>query len=169
MANAYDVTIRPYREGDHVAVAETFTRAIHEIGIEAYTRAQCLAWSDIRPNPDYWRERCERMRPWIAEACGPPPEVAAFLELEPDGHIHCAYTHPDFARRGVMTTLASHAVAHCRAAGLPRVYVEASLHMRPLMHKLGFAVTEERMAEIRGERLRNFRMELVLQGSGRSN
>jgi len=41
-----------------------------------------------------------------------------FLELDPDGHIDCAYVNPDFKRRGIMTRLVKHAIEACLARGL---------------------------------------------------
>jgi len=153
--------IRIYQEGDHSAVAEIFTRAIHEIAIGCYTREQCLAWSDPEPNPEHWKKRCERKRPFVHVE---GERIAGFLELDADGHIDCAYVHPDFARRGVMTGLVRHAIEVCRSAGLGRAYVEASLCAKPLFEKMGFQVTRENRVNIRGTELENFKMELVFGG-----
>lgn len=156
------IEIRIYRSGDHAAIAEIFTRAIHEIACEAYSREQCLAWSDPEPNPEpnpgHWKKRCELKRPFIATIAG---NVAGFLELDPDGHIDCAYVHPGYARRGVATALVRHAIETAFGFGLSRLYVEASLCAKPMFERLGFRVVRENMARIRGIELVNFRMELV--------
>jgi putative acetyltransferase len=149
--------IRIFQHGDHFAIAEIFTRAIHKTASAFYSPEQCLAWSDPAPNPDHWQKRCALKQPFVAVS---ESRIAGFLELDPDGHIDCLYVSPDFQRQGVATRLARHAIATCSARGLPRLYVEASLCAKPLFEKLGFVVVAENLASIRGQELRNFRMEL---------
>ena len=62
--------VRIYQYGDHAAIAEIFTRAIHETASAFYSPEQCLAWSDPEPNPDHWRKRCELRRPFVAVSAG---------------------------------------------------------------------------------------------------
>jgi ribosomal protein S18 acetylase RimI-like enzyme len=153
--------IRPFQHGDHVAIAEIFTRAVHEIACEAYSEEQCLAWSDYEPNPAHWKRRCELKRPFVFLV---DTEVAGFLELDPDGHIDCAYVHPKFQRRGIASALVRHAIETCFAFGLARVYVEASLCAKPMFEKLGFKVLQEVQANVRGVELANYKMELTSTG-----
>ena len=149
--------IRIYQHGDHAAIASIFSRAIHEIASSCYSPEQCRAWSDRKPNVEHWRKRCELKRPFVAVVDG---AIAGFLELDPDGHIDCAYVNPDFQRQGVMSALVRHAVRTAFEMGRPRVYVEASLCARPLFERAGFAVLTENTVEIKGESLVNYRMEL---------
>lgn len=151
--------IRVFQSGDHLAIAEIFSRAVHEIACEVYTPEQCLAWSDREANYEHWRKRCERKRPFVAVVDG---AIAGFLELDPGGHIDCAYINPTFQRRGIMTRLVEHAVETCVACRLTRVYVEASICARPLFEKLGFHVTRENMVSIKGVELLNYQMEKLI-------
>ena len=149
--------LRIYRRGDHVGIARIFTRAVHEIASAVYTREQCLAWSGPEPDVEHWRKRCELKRPFVAEVGA---DLAGFLELDPDGHIDCAYVNPDYQRCGVMSGLVRHAVATCFAMNVDTLTVDASICARPLFERMGFAVVEERTAQVRGVGLRNWRMEL---------
>jgi len=149
--------IRAFRSGDHVAIAEIFCRAVHEVASADYTEEQCLAWSGPTPDPDHWQNRCERKQPFVFERDG---QIAGFLELDPDGHIDCAYVHPDHARQGVMTSLVRHAVSTAFEMGLPRVYAEASICIRPLLEREGFDVVREQLVTIKGVEIQNFAMEL---------
>ncbi|MCC9604699.1 GNAT family N-acetyltransferase [Blastopirellula sp. JC732] len=154
--------IRRYEPGDHTAIAEIFTRAIHEVASEVYTPAQCAAWSDKRPNPEHWKTRCEQKRPYVYVSEG---RVAGFLELDDDGHIDCMYVHPEEVRKGIASALVDLAIENCVAAGLLRVFVEASHCARPVFEKKGFRVVEERQVALNGELLTNFAMELPLDDS----
>jgi GNAT superfamily N-acetyltransferase len=149
--------IRIYQHGDHRAIAEIFSRAVHEIASHVYTQEQCDAWASREVNYGHWQRRCELKRPFVAEING---AIAGFLELDPDGHIDCAYTNPDFQRRGIMTALVQHAVHTCLSFGLSRVYVDASICIRPLFEKAGFQITGERTVLIHGVGLLNYQMEL---------
>jgi putative acetyltransferase len=60
--------IRIFQHGDHVAIAEIFTAAIHEIASEVYTEEQCLAWCVREMNYEHWKKRCELKRPFVALA-----------------------------------------------------------------------------------------------------
>lgn len=147
--------IRSYQPGDAATIAEIFCRAVHEIASAFYTEEQCLAWSDRAPNMPHWEKRCERKQPFVAVV---GDRVAGFLELEPDGHIDCAYVHPDFQRRGMMTALVQHALAVAKTRRNERVYVEASLCAKPLFEKLGFANLGENVVMIKGATLVNYTM-----------
>jgi len=156
------IQIRPYQSGDHTAIAEIFTAAVHEIAAADYTEEQCLAWADREVNYEHWKERAERKRPFIA-VVGESGEIAGFLELDADGHIDCAYINPRYQRRGIMTQLVEHAVRTCFSPPMSehvnRVYVEASICARPMFEKAGFSVIAEQQAEVRGVKLTNYRME----------
>ncbi|TWT31510.1 GNAT family N-acetyltransferase [Blastopirellula retiformator] len=152
--------IRRYQPGDHPAIAEIFTRAIHEVACEVYTPAQCAAWSDKAPNLEHWRKRCERKRPYVYVRNG---RVVGFLELDDDGHIDCMYVHPDAGRQGVASALIDVAIEKCIEAGLPRAFVEASLCARPVFEKKGFRVVKRQQVALGEERLINFQMELPVK------
>ena len=109
--------IRIFQHGDHVAIAQIFTTAVHEIASEVYSEQQCLAWSDREVNHEYWKNRCELKRPFVAIA---DSEIAGFLELDPDGHIDCAYINPKHKRKGIMTSLVRHAIDTCFALNINR-------------------------------------------------
>lgn len=148
--------IRIFHHGDERAIAEIFTAAIHEIACEHYTPEQCLAWCAREVNYDHWRKRCELKRPFVAIV---DEQVAGFLELDPDGHIDCAYINPKFQRRGIMSRLVEHAVATCFAMNVRRVYVEASHCARPMFEKLGFQTLRQNTVTIKEVPLVNFTME----------
>ncbi|MEX0330739.1 MAG: GNAT family N-acetyltransferase [Puniceicoccaceae bacterium] len=155
--------IRVFQYGDERAIADIFCRAIHEIAIEVYTEEQCLAWSSKEPNYERWAKRCELKRPFVCEKDG---NLAGFLELDPDGHIDCAYINPDYQKQGIMSALVRHAVKVCSRMDLEKVYVEASISAKPLFEKLGFTVVQEKEVILRGVALRNYDMELIFEERG---
>jgi putative acetyltransferase len=148
--------IRIYQHGDFRAIGEIFSGAVHEIACRDYTPEQCLAWADPEVNYEHWRKRCELKRPFVAVV---DEQIAGFLELDADGHIDCAYIHPKFQRRGIMTELVRHAVETCFAFRVDRVYVEASICAKPMFEKLGFRTLGENWVTIKGVSVLNYKME----------
>lgn len=150
--------IRIFQHGDHIAIAKIFTSAIHEIASEVYTEEQCLAWSSREVNYAHWKNRCEMKRPFVAVK---NEQIAGFLELDPDGHIDCAYINPKFRRKGIMTALVQHAIGVSFSFGLERMYVDASICARPMFEKVGFTLIRENIAVRNGVELMNYKMELL--------
>ena len=155
--------IRIFQPGDHVAIAEIFAAAIHEIASEVYTEEQCLAWCDREVDSACWQKRCELKRPFVAVA---DSEISGFLELDPDGHIDCAYINPKYQRKGIMTSMVRHAVDTCFALDIDRVYVEASICAKPMFEKLGFKTIRENVVNLKGVGLLNYEMELLKAARG---
>ncbi len=88
--------------------------------------------------------------------------VVGFMELDPDGHIDCAYTHPDFQGRGVASALYRHLLNRARARKMERLYVEASHHARPFLEHRGFSLLHRNRVDRNGVTLVNRTMELQL-------
>ena len=89
--------------------------------------------------------------------------VAGFMELESDGHIDCAYTHPDFQRIGIASKLLDKLVTEAVKINITRLYVEASLIAKPFFESRGFSCIKENQIERKGVRLVNFTMEKYLK------
>ena len=151
--------IRHYKSGDHIALAEIFSKAVQEIASYDYTQEQCDAWASLDINYAHWERRCELKRPFISQNAN--GDIEGFLELDPDGHIDCAYVNPNYQRRGVVTRLCKHAIQTCFNFGIDRIYVEASICAMPLFQKLGFVVMTEKLVRIGEEELKNYEMQLI--------
>lgn len=163
MADPGSFQVRHYQLGDHLAVAEVFTRAVHELTTAEYNAAERLAWAPLPPDLERWRWRCELLRPYVAvDERG----VVAFLELHPDGYIDCAYVHPEQARRGAMSRLMQHAEAVCDAAQLPRLSAHVSLTAQPFFAARGWKALGENRVERAGVVLVNIQMEKQLRSLG---
>ena len=141
-----------------MAIARIFTSAIHEIASEDYTPEQCEAWCAKEVDYAHWRNRCELKRPFVAVV---GEQIAGFLELDPDGHIDCAYINPKFRRKGIMSALVRHAIDACFSCDIDRIYVEASICAKPMFEKLGFTLIRENTVTLRGVDLLNYKMELL--------
>jgi putative acetyltransferase len=74
------------------------------------------------------------------------------------------YVHPDFQRRGIARALLQHVEAAARTLNLRRLYTEASITARPAFEAVGFHLIVPQTVTVRGESMRNYRMEKRLDG-----
>jgi len=141
-------------------IAELFHQSVHAIDPSIYSPEQKEAWAPTPVDHKRWAERVKRKQPWIALIDG---RVAGFMELDADGHIDCAYTHPDFQRRGVASALYAQLLAQARARNLTRLHVEASHLAKPFFERRGFALVRKNEVQRNGVLLVNFLMEKELK------
>lgn len=65
------------------------------------------------------------------------------MELDPDGHIDCAYVSPLFQRQGVASALLKHVIGVAKKQNIKQLYVEASIMAKPLFESFGFVIKHE--------------------------
>ena len=90
-----------------------------------------------------------------------PRRALRSAELDPDGHIDCAYINPKHKRKGIMTSLVRHAIDTCFALNINRVYVDASICAKSMLEKVGFTTLRDNPVKVKGVELLNYEMELV--------
>jgi putative acetyltransferase len=151
------IVIRPYRAEDLDAVIEIFLRAIREVAIRDYSQAEVDAWAQA--DRASWSERRLSRPAWVAWI-GPHP--VGFSDLVPNGYLDMMFVHPHWQRRGVAAALLRTVESAARADSLGRIFTDASLTARPFFAHFGFRVVAAQEVEIRGQTLRNFRMEKLL-------
>jgi putative acetyltransferase len=161
--SAQAITIRPYETADSANPASLFRDSVRRIAARGYTAWQLQAWAPDVIDEGKFGQRCETKMTWVAEVGG---QIAGFSDLEPDGHVDMLYVHPDFQRRGVARALLHHAEERARSMNLGRLHTEASITARPAFEAMGFRVIVPQTVTIRGESLRNYRMEKRLDRTG---
>lgn len=148
--------IRPYRPADAAAIAQLFYDAVHAVPDADYSAAERAAWAPAPPDAERWHRRMAMRRTLVAETSG---EVAAFAELDPDGHLDMFYCRPDRQRQGIGTELYRAIEAVARNAGMDRLTVEASHAGRRFFVRQGFRLLRRQSVVRDGITLVNFRME----------
>jgi len=156
VAEPASVVIRSYEPEDAAALVEVFRASVHRIASKDYTGAQIRAWAPDELDERSFATRWAGKSVWVAQVSN---RIAGFGDFERDGHIDMLYVHPDFKRRGVARGLLEHIETSARGLELRRLYVEASITARPLFESLGFRVVVAQTIALRGESLRNYRME----------
>jgi len=143
-----------------IEIADLFHQSVHGIDPSIYTVEQQEAWAPTPPNYVAWTERLNAKRPFVAII---DERIAGFIELEADGHIDCAYTHPNFQGIGVASALYDRLVREARNKNIKRLYVEASLLAMPFFAHRGFAAIKKNTLKRNGVDVVNFSMEKLLE------
>lgn len=152
--------IQLYSDEMTIEIADLFHKSVHEIDSSVYTPKQKEAWAPTPPDYERWCKRLNEKMPFVAIIDG---RIAGFMELEPDGHIDCTYTHPEFQRRGVASALYEHLLAEAKIRNIERLYVEASSIAKPFFEHRGFSVIRKNELLQNGVRMINFKMEKHLR------
>jgi putative acetyltransferase len=154
------VEIKTYTGDMARQVTDVFYESVHGIDSSIYNDAQKNAWAELPRQYDSWVMRLMFKLPYVAMI---GEEMVGFIELDPDGHIDCMYTLPDYQRQGVGSVMYEHLLEEAKKKRMKRLYVEASFVARPFFEGKGFHFVEENKVEREGEVITNFTMELHLQ------
>ncbi|WP_252257732.1 GNAT family N-acetyltransferase [Erythrobacter aurantius] len=158
-------SIRLYRDSDAEQLSQIALAAITAIGSHAYTPEQVRAWSGRHGGAQMYRRRAAEGH-IIFVAVDSDDVAVAYALLEPDWHLDRLYNHPDHSRRGLASQLLAQAERHARAAGLTRLFTEASELARPAFERAGYAVQHRRDFEIEHDgtavAIHNYAMEKLL-------
>jgi putative acetyltransferase len=153
------VKIQTYSADKAREIADLFHQSVHAIDPSLYSSVQKEAWAPTPVDYEYWAERLNVKKPFIAII---EDRVAGFIELDADGHIDCSYTHPDFQGRGVASSLYERLFDEARAKNLKCLYVEASLAAKSFFEHRGFTTVKKNEVQRNGVTLVNFSMEKYL-------
>lgn len=152
------LTIRSYEDRDRDATIRIFLDAIRHVAARDYAPAEVAAWAQVDDAEGWHRVRLSRPT-WIAEVDGQP---VGFTDLCPDGLVDMMFVAPDAGGRGVATALLQQVETSARAAGMRRLWTEASRTAEGFFARHGFVVVRRQIVEKRGQRLGNAVMEKTL-------
>lgn len=154
-----NIKIEPYTQGRANEIADLYHASVHAIDEDIYTKPEQEAWAPTPPNYEAWVNRLNIKKPFLAVA---DEKVLGFIELEDDGHIDCAYTHPQYQKIGIMSALYAHIEHIAKQKSLKRLWVEASKVARPFFEAKGFATMQENKVMRNNVILTNYTMEKIL-------
>lgn len=153
------ITLRDGMPADAETLVALYRDTVRNVNLRDYTAAQVAAWAPDEIPAAPWATRLAASNWTVAERDG---VVVGFCELEADGLMRMLFVHKDHQGQGIATALLNRAEAQARAAGLARLYTEASLTARPVFERHGYAVIEAQSVTRGDQTLRNFRMEKPL-------
>ncbi|KFL33156.1 histone acetyltransferase [Sulfurospirillum sp. SCADC] len=133
--------------------------SVHAIDPLIYSLEQQEAWAHTPPNYPYWVKRLALKKPFVAMV---EAKIVGFIELEANGHIDCAYTHPTYQKCGVMRSLYTYVENVAEQKGIKRLYLEASIVAKPFFERRGFITLKRNEIKRNGQMIVNYSMEKML-------
>lgn len=143
-----------------IEIVDLFYRSVHAIHPSVYTERQKALWAPISPNYTLWSQRLINKKPYLAIINN---QLVGFMSLERMGNIGWAYTHPNFQRKGVASTLYDYILKIAQKNQYSSLKVEASIIALPFFEKKGFCIVKENKLEFDDEILINYTMKLNLE------
>jgi putative acetyltransferase len=153
------ITITPYTDANATEITDLHHACVHAIDPLIYSPEQQEAWAHTPPNYPYWVKRLALKKPFVAVV---ETKIVGFIELEANGHIDCAYTHPAYQKRGVMSELYAYAQNVAQQKDIKRLFLEASIVAKPFFEKRGFTTLSRNEIKRNGQMIVNYSMEKML-------
>lgn len=153
------ITITPYTDENATEITDLHHACVHAIDPTIYSLEQQEAWAHTPPNYPYWVKRLSLKKPFMAMV---EAKIVGFIELEENGHIDCAYTHPEYQKCGVMSALYAYIENLAQQKGMKRLYLEASIVAKPFFEKRGFKTLKRNEIKRNGQMIVNYSMEKML-------
>ncbi|HEY1319296.1 MAG TPA: GNAT family N-acetyltransferase [Streptosporangiaceae bacterium] len=160
-----EITIRAYEPRDAAEVADVCYRSVREVALSDYTAGQLEAWAPRPVDTERERSRSGDGR-LVLVAADRQGRVAAFIDLEPDGHIDRLYCAPEAAGQGIASRLYEEVEAQARAQRIGLLFTEASELARRFFERKGFIVLERQDMVLRDVPIHNYRMAKDLGETG---
>jgi len=138
-----------YRAGvpeDGAAMLSIHLRAIMLVAVRDYGEDMARSWAHGLTAEGYSRSMAGGEVFEVAVSAG---RVIGFCGYK-DDEICGLYVDPDFARRGIASSLLEHALQVLRRQGHRRVIVDSSITALPFYRRHGFRVVMERRRMTRG-------------------
>ncbi len=138
-----------------------FYSSVHTLAAAFYTPEQLQAWAPAVDDPQQWRARLERNRPWVAVLEG---QVAGFADLQASGFIDHFFVAAASAGRGVGTRLMAHVQQQARQQAIGVVVADVSLAAQGFFARAGFGVVARQEVCLRSQTLTNIHMQWRVDG-----
>lgn len=143
---------------DYDLLADVMFDAVRN-GPSAYDASQRKAWLPEPPAGAKWIERLERQSVFVALV---DESRIGFMSCDKEGYIDLAFVRPNWQGRGVFRQLYQTLEESGRAAGLRRLWVNASLNAAPAFKAVGFETIKQESIQVRDEYLDRYVMEKLL-------
>ena len=152
--------VRLYVEGEELILWDIFFHTIHNININNYNESQISAWAPVDLDQDVWVKKIRSINPFVVEKEG---EILGYADLQSNGLIDHFYCDHRWQRKGVGSKLMEAIHHEAKTEGITTLTSEVSITAKPFYMSHGFSVIQEQWLEVRGQKLRNYKMQKVIK------
>jgi putative acetyltransferase len=153
------ISLRPVLPADASRLAALFRASVETLAEDFYDDDQRAAWAACVDDQSAFAKRLATNLSIVALTDG---ELAGFASLKEARILDMLYVHPDFARRGVGSTLADAIERLGAARGAQSLSVDASDAARKFFEQRGYIPQSRNTVTINGEWLGNTTMTKAL-------
>jgi len=158
--------IRKYRPGDEVELWQLFFHTIRRINIRDYSKEQVRAWAPEKIDAAGWRERIQRIDPFVCEQEG---RIVGYADLQTSGLIDHFFVHHLWQGQGVGKRLFAKIESTAQEKGIAELTDEVSITARPFFESRGFRVVAAQEVALESVVLKNFKMAKSLAAGGKQH
>ncbi|RED52213.1 GNAT family N-acetyltransferase [Aestuariispira insulae] len=148
----------PLLSADLPAALTLFRNTIHRVNCRDYSQAQLDAWAPADLAPQDWHMAMAGKTGFKIEENG---EMLGFADLSDEGLLDMFFVSCNHQGRGIGGKLMQRILDQARQQGLDAIDAHVSITAKPFFEHAGFKVIKAQDVPLRGQILRNFRMQLA--------
>jgi GNAT superfamily N-acetyltransferase len=155
--------IREATPSDREEISKLSRDTIIKFNSNDYNQEQIQVWSRQAAQESFWKNQFDMLWIWVANepssrACSDTKPILGFIELSPEGEIHCFYVHKEAQGQGVASQLMDFICDWAVGHGIYEIFANVSVTARPFFEKMEFEVVKTQVRELEGQAFRQFRM-----------
>ena len=127
--------IRRLLDDEYEDVVKLITDTVHTVCAQDYTKEELAAWA---PENFDIRKFRNNLSPCLNLAAFEKEKLVGFISVERNGYINRLYTHKDFLRRGIATSLYMRAEEWAKENGICELSLDSSKTAEKFYLKMGF-------------------------------
>jgi len=147
--------IRKFQKGDEKELWKLFYNTIHNVNIRDYNNDQINAWAPQSLDINIAKDKFREISPFIVTKNG---IIVGYADIQDDGYIDHFYCHYKYQRHGIGSKLFAAILKEAIKKGISLMYSNVSITARPFFEAKGFIVEKEQILQLKGQKLKNYRM-----------
>lgn len=137
-------------------IPELFTNTIHNTCHKDYTKDQLNAWANPNIDYDFWKQRLNKTKPFLAII---DDKLVGFSEFY-DDYIDCFYVHHKYQGLGIGKVLMFTILEKASQNGSKVLRVDASITAKSFFESFGFIEVKKNIIKRNNQELINYSLEL---------
>lgn len=151
--------VRRAVQSDAEALIALYRNTVRIVNAVDYSSEQVRAWAPDHISKEKMEEKIRKTSVFVTED---ESGITAMASLEGSDYLDMIFVRHDRQRRGLGRMLMAVIEETAREAGASELSADVSITAKPLFIANGFSIITEQLVELRGETLKNFKMQKEL-------
>ena len=132
---------------------------VNQINSQDYNQTQIANWAPADYPIEQAIKKFRELNPFVVIKS---EQIIAYADIQEDGYIDHFYCHHEFQRQGVGSLLFAKLEQQAIVSGITKMYSNVSITAKPFFEAKGFKVEKEQLLDMRGQKVKNYRMVRIL-------